>query len=48
MEKHLETLRKLMAVLGNVTLGEAATWLEMEENADRLIEEAEALKKQSE
>lgn len=41
MEKNLELLRKLMEILGNVTLAEAATWLEVEENARQLIEEVE-------
>jgi hypothetical protein len=36
MEKNIEFLKKLIDVIGNVTLSEAATWLEVEENAERL------------
>jgi hypothetical protein len=33
MEDILETINKLLAILGNVTLREAKTWAETEENA---------------
>jgi hypothetical protein len=41
MEK-LELIRKLIAILGNVSLEEAATWLDVKENAESLLAEIEA------
>lgn len=39
MEKNLELLHRLIALIGNVTLAEAVTWAEVEENAQKLIGE---------
>lgn len=39
--EQLALLNKLIVALGNVTLGEAKTWLEVEENARRLKDQKE-------
>jgi hypothetical protein len=39
MEKSLKLLNAVMNAIGDVTLSEAITWLEVEENAERLVAE---------
>lgn len=39
MNKTLEMLYKLMEILGNVTLKDAAAWAEVEANAQKLRDE---------
>jgi hypothetical protein len=39
MNEKLEFLRKLLTILGNVSLEEAVTWAEVEENAQMLLDE---------
>lgn len=39
MNENLELLRKLISILGNVSLEDAATWLEVKENAAALLAE---------
>ena len=39
MNENLELLRKLISILGNVSLEDAVTWLEVEENAANLLAE---------
>lgn len=35
-KKLLETLKALLGLVGDVTLSEAVSWLEVEENAEKL------------
>jgi hypothetical protein len=37
-----DKIRKLIEIIGNLTLAEAANWLEVKENAERLKAEIEA------
>lgn len=39
MDKTLEIIKALMGVIGDVTLSQAVSWLEVEENAKRLLAE---------
>ncbi|MEQ1644228.1 MAG: hypothetical protein ABL959_12345 [Pyrinomonadaceae bacterium] len=39
MEKGIALLNALMKAAGDITLSEAVTWLEVKENAERLLAE---------
>lgn len=39
MEKTIALLAAVMKLAGDLTLSEAITWLEVEENAERLLKE---------